>query len=405
MMHQFNQKDGEYVDINIGVKLHNRFDIEVKDITTGEIVKRAQAENIVLNTLWDITSHLLCGQNALYPYWNQSIFYGAGSGTLAATRTALFSQIGVKASTTVELVQNAPPTASFIKKKIIIGTTEHVGATFTEVGIGCTEGTSKLYTHALLEDAEGNPISIGPKTDTQEITIYATVFAEITLADGMKILFSPVEQNSFIRTFLGSDFLHKLNRWSLFYKYGQKLRLSSNKSVTDPAVNYSNLNILGYKEDQGIGNRVSSSEYKSDRIRFEGSEGNGKVWSMIYDTDYYYSASRYGSGVRILFPNTAWTGYNFIGKAIGTGDGSAVTFNIPWSDINTSKTYKIYVDGIEKTEGVDYTLSNSESSTTVTFTTAPANGLPITGDWWVDYIPKDADHILDITFTATMGSV
>lgn len=104
-------------------------------------------------------------------------------------------------------------------------------------------------------------------------------------------------------------------------------------------------------------------------------------------------------------PCDAWPGYNFIGKAIGTGNGSTVAFNLPWSDINTSKTYKIYVDSVEKTEGVDYTLSNSEATTTVTFTTAPESGAAITGDWWVNYIPKDSDHVLDLTFSIQYGSV
>lgn len=50
-----------------------------------------------------------------------------------------------------------------------------MGATITEVGISDT--TNAINTHALITDAEGNPLSI-TKTDIDVVVIYATVFIE-----------------------------------------------------------------------------------------------------------------------------------------------------------------------------------------------------------------------------------
>ena len=46
------------MDIKLPIKIHNRFDIEVKDITTGEIVQRGYAENIILDNYLTTTTIL-----------------------------------------------------------------------------------------------------------------------------------------------------------------------------------------------------------------------------------------------------------------------------------------------------------------------------------------------------------
>ena len=166
------------MDIKLGCKIHNRFDIEVNDIRTGEIVQKGYAENIVLDSMYALLTEMS------YSDWWWSIHYGRGTGTLEPTRTSLFSEIGYIRKTKVEKIYNAPPLASYSKCKIVITPSTAVGEIITEVGLG---RDNTIYTHALIKDAEGNPLSIGPKTDTQEITIYATVFAELTMPDGMAL--------------------------------------------------------------------------------------------------------------------------------------------------------------------------------------------------------------------------
>ena len=372
------------MDVKMGCKIHNRFDIEVKDIRTGEIVQRGQAENIVLDSMYATLT------NTGSSNWWWSIHYGRGTGTLEPTRTSLFSKIGYIRITEVEKIYNTPPLASYRKCKIVITPSTAVGEIITEVGLG-TDNT--IYTHALIKDAEGNPLSIGPKTDTQEITIYATVFAELTMPDGMALSIRSNE-NLLLETLLGNE--EGFDYWSNTRVYADKSPLIVNAYDRTNQLG-SNVNMKWVK----AGDRKISSQ----RIRFETSNGNGKIWSMLIGHCYSAgdSTPRLGRYFQILFPNSMWPGYKFTGKDIGIGDGTKTKFILPWSDINTTKEYNIYIDGALKTEVTDYTLANSETETSVTFTTAPAIDTQITGDWHVDYIPKDSDHVLDITFTIEFG--
>ena len=65
------------IDAKLNASIHNRFDIEVVDVKTGEIKQRAQAENVICNALWT----RLFTPGAYFNY----IHYGTGSGTPAAT--------------------------------------------------------------------------------------------------------------------------------------------------------------------------------------------------------------------------------------------------------------------------------------------------------------------------------
>ena len=73
----------QHLGAKLNASIHNRFDIEVVDSKTGEIKKKAQAENVILNRLWRVYSG----------NWNSYIQYGSGAGTPAATDTSLFTFI------------------------------------------------------------------------------------------------------------------------------------------------------------------------------------------------------------------------------------------------------------------------------------------------------------------------
>lgn len=150
--------------IEMKTNIHNRFKIEVK--RDNKIVQEGFAENIVLDRMYT----RLMSFSSFFTY----IHVGGGTGTLSPDRTTLFSPITYKGTTDDEKIK-AYPTSS-ITKIIQFGTTEQNGKTFTEVGI--SESTSAINTHALIKDAEGNPLSI-TKTDIDVITIYATIFFEL----------------------------------------------------------------------------------------------------------------------------------------------------------------------------------------------------------------------------------
>ena len=157
----------------IEASIYNRFDIEVIDAATGEVKQEAFAENLILNQLW----------NRVGQQWFSYIHYGTGTGTLAATRTSLFNNIGSgdvrgqSASMTFDTVTGVYT----LKRAIQLSETTAVGQTLTEVGIGSDTSAGSLVTHAMLKDMNGNQISIA-KTATDIINIYATVFVHFNPA-------------------------------------------------------------------------------------------------------------------------------------------------------------------------------------------------------------------------------
>jgi hypothetical protein len=69
------------------------------------------------------------------------------------------------------------------------------------------------------------------------------------------------------------------------------------------------------------------------------------------------------------------------GEYVGTGDGSTTIFNLPCTG---AFGYTVYLDGIEQTEGVDYTFTaegGADGADKTEFNVAPAAGEYITIDF------------------------
>ena len=347
------------IEIKHKAKLHNRFDIVVKDIQTGE-EEHYETENIILDRLY---SEVLC-INANRKIGAQLAF-GNGAGTLEATRTALFSELGRK-STAIE-DSNFDLEGGYTTKRVVINPNEYVGETFTEVGLAHT--SSGIETHAMIEDSEGNPISIGPKTDTQEITIYSTFYAEV--AGGYM------------------EFPHTTNQGSqsqspalqVLTGYLSTKALRNNASFTS-----SGRTIISQRGDKTVGDMsyVSRPESLLDTthrftvsdlalkkkqtpvFRLESANGNGKIKSIAFDLQprEEISSNSWFTGIRFVFPNAAFSGHTFTDRVIGTGDGATTGFNLDWDEqVEDSDTIK--VDGTIKTRGTDYTIKPFSNGTTV----------------------------------------
>jgi len=371
------------MDIKARIKVRNKFEIIVKDVRTGGIVKRAYAENVVLNRYYEYMT-----ANNSRSFFSM-IAFGSGIGTPSISDTSLFTFVGAKTATDIEMVTNLPPTPSYRKRKIVLSPSEYIGVTITEVGVVFGVTNTDVGTHAMLKDSVGNTITIGPKTDTQEITIYATVYAEIILPDGVKLIISS-GRNELVAMLLGTAPVDRLSASSC------KLYISSSKEETDQSKDYRTILPIS-NTIFGFNTFNSSEKYSQAKYRIGTTVGNGRIWSLVWENTY---PSRI---FRILFPNELWSGYHFENKSVGIGNGTTKTFILPWSDINATKQYDFYIDGVKAVKDVDYTLSNTANETSVTFGTAPITSKPITGDWWVDYIPKDTNHVLDITFKVTFG--
>lgn len=158
----------------VTLKIHNYFDAKLENTKTGEI-KTFKAYNQVQDNwfakLRDSGSDRIAN----------NISVGDGTGTMSLSRTTLFHRL-IGKSVTEESSEVLSHTRFKRVVSVLFTELEAVG-NLTEVGLCC--GSTSIVTHALFTDSEGNPITI-PKTNTDRLTITATVFAEYSLSGPLR---------------------------------------------------------------------------------------------------------------------------------------------------------------------------------------------------------------------------
>lgn len=294
-------------------KIHNRYDIKVIDSITQEVVQEAHGENVVLNQFYNHIARNASMRDAI----NQ-ICYGDGTGTISAARTSMFAQKGAAGCTKSKVT-----TADLLTftGKITLSESTYVGGIISEVGaISRTtfRDTYMLCSHALLEDSEGNPITIGPKTNTQIIELYVTAYVERTA--GMKAF-----PNSFSEMFAPSN------------DNGDKYLYSPTIRPAGVGLSFGTWN-AETKVLTSTVKRIAANEANTHPV-FTHVELNNLVARALE------------------FPNaTAFPTYSFPERQIGAGDGVKRFFSIP-TDIFKPGTEVIKVDGVTKIRDTDYKVS------------------------------------------------
>lgn len=310
--------------VGIKAKIRNRFDFHVEDIATGE-KQILTAHNRVLNQMWTY----LCNGSS----WAGHLHFGRGTGELSDERNTLFARISSKALSSHESRIDMP--ISYRTRKIVLNPEEFVGEIITEVGIGASATVTSLVTHALLEDAEGNPISL-EKTDTMVVTIYATVYADMSDAENayggkLKLIQAyPGGGNWLISACLGGGLS------AVTYVIGRRYGDRSNRFQSGCL--------------SQIGNASSSATGSADhpnrrRIfplrRFDHNTANGEfvaefgvpsIWSACLPLDGVFS------------------GHPHEEVATGVGDDTKTRFNLPNYPIDPASV-TLYVDSVEQTAG------------------------------------------------------
>lgn len=313
------------VEAKMNASIHNRFDIEVIDSRTGEVRQRAQAENVILNQMW---SKMWVSE------WFKYIHYGRGAGIPAAADTALFTFVAAKTATLINFDLQSKNVA-VAKQKIVLAETESVGVSITEAGIGSGSASSTLMTHAMLQDMNGNPISIN-KTNTDIINIYATVYVHFN-----------------------SDFL---TRYSYYLSNASRAanpllrRVLGLASTSVPASfigcacisasNYYNF----YVTENGAKNVNQSWDENQKTItltawRFSVGSQNNVGGSNYIHLGTYYSQNGYSLDPIII--NSEDLGYSsIVGETIGSGNGESVDFATKFARISN---VTVYLDGVMQT--------------------------------------------------------
>ena len=119
------------------VRIHNRYELELKDSYTGKVKQRAVAENVVLNTIWN---NLTIRDG--YVLMFGGVAMGTGNGTPAESDTGLFAQafsyssnaVGSSALFSMVAFEESYPTSRYTWTITIPASSAYVGE-LTEVGL------------------------------------------------------------------------------------------------------------------------------------------------------------------------------------------------------------------------------------------------------------------------------
>lgn len=315
--------------IKCPVSIHNRFDIEVLDSVTGEVKQRARAFNVICDGLWTRLLHV--GNYGWYPwpYFNY-ILFGDGEGTPSHLDTELFHKIGHKEpSSPVSQIDMASGVA-YTQRSITLQPAEYVDDTITEVGIGYS--ATGLATHAMLEDMNGNPISI-TKTNTDIINIYATIYLHFPAAgwsNGAIFL-----NENFANTDFNSSY--KFIALNVFTGVvgNDHFRISPRASSHVLAHNDTGYNMKSYATVNSAAKKLSAT------MRFE-AEANNFPYRYFNVLLTYDSSMTFCGGLCGMYAENWYTPAAITGEAIGTGDGVTTTFRTAFP-VKTVGT--VYVDG------------------------------------------------------------
>ena len=314
------------MEIKQNVNIHNRFDVHIDNIETGEH-REFVGYNIILNQMWT----RLCNGLSYF----ENIHFGIGTGTPIPEGTSLFSHLGTRQAVTEETIIALP--FSSWKRKIVLNPEEFVGFTISEVGIAFGSDVSSLVTHAMLKDSEGNPISI-TKTSTDVVTIYATVFITfINTLSELKLIGMP-NNNQLINYLTGGN----APRGS----FG----LSTIENPYSP---------LGTTTSVTWTSDVPNRKRKTDTLRFGITSGNGHV-------KYLYFANLFS--LKLPAPGI-FSGQPYTGVNVGSGDGVKKSFMLPSANIRQSSL-------VIKKNGVvvsDYSINikNRESNSRIADPASP----------------------------------
>lgn len=327
------------------VSIHNKFDIVVRNAITREVEEEFKGENIVLDRIY---TRLLNFQT----YFDHIVF-GGGSGTPTVGRTTLFTRIGSKPAVNEQVVRAYP--TSIWTRKITLGTEEFNGSIITEVGI--SNETTNINTHAMISDAEGNPLSV-EKNNLRIIDIYATVYIE----------------------------MYDVDSGLFWYDNGLRDYLTGTGSAGN-TLGISNLKEAGIATINGI--RTIDTANKTVKVaeRFN-------VGLLNKDIKFMYWT---GIGLACEIPRPGvFEGSQINDLPIGTGDGVNKKFNIGRTPNTPIESLAIKVNGV--VAGFTYHITNE-----VILDISPISGAIVTASYKSIYYPKTANNVFDMSMKIGFG--
>ena len=289
----------------------------------------------------------------------ETLHVGSGTDTPSPSDIKMKKELWrISVSSGIAKVSSDLQSVSVTDTYVIPASGDYVG-TVTEVGLS---GEFGLVTHSLLKDAEGNPYSI-EKTDLDQLTIVYTITIHLNQIN--KVLFDPVFRFRFYKSI--PDFgtigyyqsssnpggcltIMKTVMWkgNVIKRYSNSMSIGSDSSSFPYA----------WRADFRASFAADNADDKTisvSRIRFmKDSRLNGHFLNAILPVAH---GSRPGN-LQVLLPNPdIMPAASLSDYVVGTGDGETADF-IPPIPMWTENTEEIFVDGVKRIRGVDYTCDH-----------------------------------------------
>lgn len=351
------------LDLTNALKIHTNYNFKkyrgqelIQEINTHNLITDLMFNSMMVNTSTSIQSfrHLLLGNGTTEP---------------TATDTTLTSLLWQKYwEPTNSQIDNDATSISLTQTYEIPADTKYIGE-ITECGLGYGHAVQYLKTHALLRDAEGNPISIN-KTDLDRLLITIQLVFKFTVPEGVFLVnlrYSPLYyclDPRFVNVSSLTSFKEKNSDKASSIQHAY-LSQDYQEVLDNGARGYSHNYEWGYLYSAGCNNGALATEVSPQAtIPAERTKNfKGRIGDTYIMGEYvaYVKAIIFLGLFVIPLPNKKYfPEYTMSDINVGIGDGITTEFINPLNYFKKD-TDKIYKNGILLTRDVDYTITHNNN--------------------------------------------
>ena len=333
-----------------GLKIHNKYTLQLFD-TDGQLIQEAFAYNqasarryamVCLNGTFPGVAYNQTGTGSTYydmPKGITGVHLGTGTGTIDVdSRLYLFAE-AFDAEVSWTRISDFTFNNMHYRASATIPPTESYVGDLTEIGLGPTY-CNTLLSHALLVDAEENPIVV-QKTSTNILVVTVDVFFTAILpTQPFNFLYDPPEASSMAGAYYDKNVIPNTPRilpivgGKTFYFSPAYAPDKANEKVAKNCT-AGKLSITSWRAEE-LSSKVAASFPYSMRVlncRSDADANNfGFAHSIVFP----------GFGTIPLPNESIIPAYNYNGINIGTGDGTTTNW-LP--AVNEVVSAKVYVDG------------------------------------------------------------
>lgn len=342
----------------MGPIIKGTFNISTRNVITGETHCYNTMQNLFLNSGidWLVQYGITYGSVAIY--------FGSGTTEPQVTDTALSAYLwSVNASLLSSNIDGLDTSASVTYKAAVPASDSYVG-TIAEIGMyGYSYNQSKLLTHSLLKDAEG-----------QAITVEKTALIELTVEYTLTVMRNGEKHNPYFSLLTSTALLYGTYAAGLgpLSFAGEYMRVVDGIKVFYRPVSWS------------LSKQAAAGTYSAanKQITYSGVRALATQLNVTYVHALIISQTYNFVGINpiIDFPDASILPvYTLEGMQVGIGDGTTTSFEPPL-DFWLKDSEEIFIDGVKQTRGVDYTADHYNNLHNLTELNPTTAAIPVAGE-------------------------